>query len=178
MTKTRKFIIGISALSFLALFYFAYGLYINPKSPLGKAEYKKENTEVKVTYYRPFKKERLIFGSTSEGALVPFGNYWRLGANLRTKLKTNSSIIFANRLLKKGTYGLYVYPYQNNWVLTVHSNYRGWGNSEPEPEGIIMQVNLPTTSLMDPVEQLSIDFVEDALRIRWDTTQVVIPLGK
>ena len=178
MAKTRKFIRGISVLSILVLIYFAYGLYINPKSPRGTAVYKKENTEIKINYYRPFKKERLIFGSTSEGALVPFGTYWRLGANLRTKLKINTSITFANRLLEKGTYGLYVHPYVNNWVVTVHSNYRGWGYSEPEPEGIVMQVNLPTTLLTDSVEQLTIDFVEDDLRIRWDTTQVVIPLGK
>ena len=60
-------IIKISLFALLGLvviagLFFAYGLYINPKSPLGSAEYQDAEKEITVRYYRPFKNDRLIFG--------------------------------------------------------------------------------------------------------------------
>jgi hypothetical protein len=48
--------------------------------------------------------------------------------------------------------------------------------TEPDPSGILMKVNLPVQSLEEPLEQFTIDFVDSSLRIRWDTTKVVIPI--
>ena len=47
----------------VAAAYFVYGLYINPKSPKGMAEYSNGATSIQIRYYRPFKNERLIFSS-------------------------------------------------------------------------------------------------------------------
>jgi hypothetical protein len=174
-------IIKISLFALLGLvviagLFFAYGLYINPKSPLGTAEFKAVDKEISVRYYRPYKKGRLIFGEATDGALVPFGSYWRLGANLTTKLTTNQDLDIAGRLLPKGTYGLYVYPYAENWVLYIHTKTAGFSASEPDSSGIVMKINLPVQQLETPVEQFTMDFVGSALRIQWDTTKVVIPL--
>ncbi len=51
-------IIKISLFALLGLvviagLFFAYGLYINPKSPLGTAEFKAVDKEISVRYYRP-----------------------------------------------------------------------------------------------------------------------------
>ena len=175
--KAIKISIGILlGLAVLAGLFFAYGLYINPKSPRGYAEYIADGKEINIRYYRPLKKERLIFGEIADGALVPFGVYWRMGANLTTKITTNQDLDFAGRLLPKGTYGLYAYPYAENWVLVVHEKTGGISFSEPEASGVIMKINLPTQKLEEPLEQFTIDFVETSLRIRWDTTKVVIPI--
>ena len=160
----------------VATIYFVYGLYINPKSPQGSAEFKNENTEISIRYYRPYKNERLIFGDASEGALVPYGQYWRLGANLTTKITTNRDLNFAGRMLPAGSYGLYTYPYENNWVIFVHTKTGGFSFSEPDPSGIVMKINLPTQTLDDVVEQLTLDFIGSNLRIQWDTTKVVLPI--
>ena len=160
----------------LAGLFFVYSLYINPKSPLGNIEFKNENTEMSVRYYRPYKKDRLIFGESAEGALVPYDVYWRLGANLTTKLTTNRDISFAGRNLAAGSYGLYVYPYAENWVIYVHTKTGGLSAMEPDPSGILMKINVPVQTLGDVIEQLTMDFVDSNLRIRWDTTQVVIPI--
>ena len=94
--KALKIIIGVVvSLIVLAGLFFVYSLYVNPKSPLGLAEYIDGDKEITVRYYRPFKKDRLIFGDSAEGALVPYGVYLRLGANLTTKLTTNQDLDFA-----------------------------------------------------------------------------------
>ena len=107
---------------------------------------------------------------------MPFGSYWRLGANLTTKLTTNKDLNLAGRLLPKGTYGLYVYPYAENWVLYVHTKTGGFSAVEPDPSGILMKINLPVQQVEQPVEQFTMDFIDNALRMQWDTTKVVLPL--
>ena len=170
--------IVLLSLVLLAILYFAYGLYINPKSPKGVASYEKETTKISIDYYRPFKRDRLIFGSQEDGALVPYGMYWRLGANLITQIKTNKNLTLANRELAAGTYGLYTYPYKDHWVLVVHKNHTGFSASEPDPAGVLMKINLPTQTLEEPKEQFTIDFKDQNIRLRWDTTQVLIPFSE
>ena len=176
MKILKRIFLGILALLLLGGLYFVYGLYINPKSPLGSAHYEKENQTIDIRYYRPYKNDRLIFGDKNENALVPFGLYWRLGANLTTKLTATSDFTFAGRSLPAGSYGLYTYPYAENWVMVVHRNSGGFSAAEPDSEGIVMKVNVPVQTLDSPVEQFTIDFVDHYLRMRWDTTQVVIPI--
>ncbi|MDA8947571.1 DUF2911 domain-containing protein [Flavobacteriaceae bacterium] len=177
MKVIKIILVIIISLLVLAGFFFAYGLYINPKSPLGKAEFQTENQKISVRYYRPFKNNRLIFGEAADGALVPYGAYWRLGANLTTKISTDQKLNFAGRVLPKGTYGLYAYPYAENWVIYVHTKTGGFSFSEPNPEGVLMKVNVPVQTTEEAVEQFTIDFVESSLRMRWDTTKVVIPIN-
>ena len=61
-----------------------YALYLinNPVSPLETIV--NDDSTISITYSRPFKKERIIFGEKSDGALVPYGKYWRTGANKHT----------------------------------------------------------------------------------------------
>jgi hypothetical protein len=108
--------------------------------------------------------------------LVPYGAYWRLGANLTTKIETKTEISLAGRALAAGTYGLYAYPNKESWVIVVHEKTGGFSFAEPDPSGIIMKINTSHQSLDKPLEQFTIDFVDNYLRMRWDTTQVTLPI--
>lgn len=176
--KVFKIIIGVLlSLVILTGCFLAYNLFINPKSPKDVAEFKKDDNEISVQYYQPYKNERLIFGELDNGALVPYGYYWRLGANLTTKITTNQDLNFAGRSLPKGSYGLYAYPYAENWVVIVHEKTGRISFSEPDSKGILMKINLPVQKLDKSLEQFTIDFVESSLRMRWDKTKVVIPIN-
>ncbi|MCY3997775.1 MAG: DUF2911 domain-containing protein, partial [Flavobacteriaceae bacterium] len=116
--KTFKMILKAFVGLLILIFLVYIGIYLShfylfPKSPRGSAIFESDHLKIKVTYYRPYKKERLIFGLEEENALVPYGKYWRLGANFTTKIKFNKMVSFANQTLEKGTYGLYVYPYED-----------------------------------------------------------------
>ena len=178
MKILKRIGIVLIAVIMLAVLYFVYGLYINPKSPKGAARYENGDTEISIHYYRPLKRDRLIFGSQEDGALVPYGAYWRLGANLITRIKTNKNLALANRELDAGTYGLYTYPYKDHWVLVVHENFRGFSAAEPDPSGVLMKINITTQTLEEPLERFTIYFKEQNIRMRWDTTQVLIPFSE
>ena len=176
--KPIKIILGILlSLFILGISYFTYNLFINPISPRESVEYKNKGKEINISYYRPYKKERLIFGEATDGALVPYGKYWRLGANLTTKVITNQDLNIAGRKLPKGTYGLYTYPYAENWVLVIHETTGRISFSEPDSNGIIMKINIPVKSIDKPLEQFTIDFVGSSIRMRWDRTKVIIPIN-
>ena len=176
--KLIKIILGIMLSSLvLGVSYFTYNLFINPISPRGSVEYKSEGKEITISYYRPYINERLIFGESTDGALVPFGKYWRLGANLTTKITTNQDLNIAERYLPKGTYGLYTYPYAKNWVLVIHETTGRISFSEPDSNGILMKINIFVQIINKPLEQFTIDFVGSSIRMRWDRTKVIIPIN-
>mgnify|MGYP001405255412 FL=1 len=176
--KPIKIILGILISSLILVgSYFAYNLFINPISPRESVKYKSEGKEISISYYRPYKKERLIFGEAAEGALVPYGKYWRLGANLTTKIITNNDLDITGRKLPKGTYGLYTYPYAENWMLVIHETTGRISFSEPDSKGILMKINIPVQAIDNSLEQFTIDFVGSSIRMRWDRTKIIIPIN-
>ena len=94
---------------------------MNPVSPLEKVTFKNNELTFDVEYSRPFKKDRLIFGNKSEGALVPFGEYWRTGANAATNFSINSEITISGIQLMSGKYRLYTVPGEEQWEVFVNS---------------------------------------------------------
>ena len=104
-------IIGVLVLAFIG--YVAY-MVLNPLSPKETINYSSDISDIEVVYSRPYKKDRLIFGSEEDGALVPFGKYWRTGANAATTFETSSDILFNGEELKAGKYALYTFPFENS----------------------------------------------------------------
>lgn len=172
-------VIGIILL--LAIGNLLYGTFINPKSPKGVVTHEKGELKIEVVYHRPFKKERLIFGAAQDGALVPYGTYWRLGANAATTFESNQDIAFAGRTLAAGKYRMYAIPEADHWTIALNEEAGAFGYSTPDYSKDIMRVNVPSATLMNPLEQFTIDILEDeenlTLRMRWDTTSVAIPLN-
>ena len=181
MSTKAKIIGGILTFILVVIAYFYYNLFINPASPKDTVTYTKDDLKIEVVYSRPFKKDRLIFGSDDDGALVPFDAYWRLGANAASTFETSKEIAFAGRLLAPGKYRLYAIPQADHWAVVLNEEYSAFGYSEPDYSKDIMRVNVASAKLLTPIEQFSIDILEGnetlTLRMRWDTTAVSIPLN-
>ena len=178
-------IILVSAIVLLMGSLFVYTVYINPKSPKDIVSYEKESIHMEVHYSRPYKKERLIFGTAEDQALVSFGKYWRLGANFATRLETTKPAHFAGRAIEAGSYRMYAIPYSDHWIVALNSDSKGFGYNVPDQADDVMRVNIATKQLSESLEQFTIDFVSDeddetknvGLRMRWDTTMVTVPIG-
>tara|TARA_B100000401_G_scaffold406725_1_gene322442 strand:- start:622 stop:1158 length:537 start_codon:yes stop_codon:yes gene_type:complete len=176
--KNALKIIGLMVLAFVG--YVAYML-INPLSPKETVGYSSENTSFEVVYSRPYKKGRLIFGSQEEGALVPFGKYWRTGANAATTFETSSEISFNGEPLKAGKYALFTFPYKDSWNVTLSSeNDVFFAISQPDPKLDVLQTSVDVKYLETPLEQFTIEFSKDSTYVKmslmWDKTSVSIPL--
>ena len=176
--KNALKIIGLMVLAFVG--YVAYML-INPLSPKETVGYSSENTSFEVVYSRPYKKGRLIFGSQEEGALVPFGKYWRTGANAATTFETSSEIFFNGEPLKAGKYALFTFPYEDKWTVSLNSESDVFfAISQPDPKLDVLQTSVDVKYLETPLEQFTIEFSKDSTYVKmslmWDKTSVSIPL--
>ena len=177
----KKVFAALGIILLLVIGYMVYGTFINPKSPKGVATFEKDDLKIEVVYHRPYKRDRLIFGSVEDKALVPYGQYWRLGANAATTFETSQEIAFAGRSLAAGKYRLYAVPEADHWVVALNEEAGAFGYSEPDYDKDIMRVNVTAAHLLTPIDPFTIDLVEDGesltLSMRWDTTSVAIPLN-
>lgn len=166
----------------LFVVYIVYSLFIaTPKSPPGTAEYSDQGLEITVDYSRPYKKGRLIFGEESEGALLPYGQYWRLGANAATEISLSKDVLFAGKLLDAGTYRMSAVPGPNSFELNLNSELDVFfGITEPDPEFNVLSVDAPVTPQDNETEMFTISFSNDSevimMNFVWDKTLFSVPI--
>jgi len=95
-------------------------------------------TDVRIDYHSPGVKKRKIFG-----ALVPFGEVWRLGANDATTIHFSTPATMAGKELPAGSYALFAIPGKETWTLIVNSDWQQWGAYFYKPENDIFRVEVP-----------------------------------
>ena len=173
----------LKIVAILVLGFVGYAIYIlvNPVSPKDTVVYNSDDANFEVVYSRPYKKDRLIFGSEEDGALVPFGKYWRTGANAATTFETSSDILFNGVKLKAGKYALFTFPYENNWTITLSSKSDVFfAIEQPDPKFDVLKTSVDVKSMETTLEQLTVDFLQDSsfvnMRLMWDNTSISIPL--
>ncbi len=179
----------------LPLEVFAQDLHPSRRpSPMGMARITLADTYVSVVYSRPYKRGRdNVFGTEESGALVPFGQLWRTGANEAVQLTTTGDLVFpGDQVLPEGTYSLFTTPGPEEW--TVHFNsrlglsgtmYRNpeTGQFEPgvDPELNVVNVTVPVGKTDEEVDQFTISFEEaegeqDAhMVLQWIDTEIRVP---
>ena len=133
------------------------------------------NGKVTVTYGRPYKNNRDVFGS-----LEPYGKVWRLGADEATTITFANDVKFGGKPVKAGTYTLFAIPNEKEWTLILNSELKQWGaySYEKNKGKDVEKVSVPVKKLSSPVEQLTIRFdkTHDMI-IEWDKTQVAVPVS-
>jgi hypothetical protein len=77
---------------------------------------------IRVTYSRPAKNGRVIFGK-----LVPFNEVWRAGANEATEIKLYQPIELAGKKVNAGSYALFAIPGEKEWTIILNSDLDYWG---------------------------------------------------
>ena len=128
-----------------------------------------------VTYGRPYKKGRDIFGG-----LENFGSVWRCGADEATTITFNSDTKFGGQAVPKGTYTLFAMPMENEWLIILNSQLGQWGafSYQDNKDKDVAGVKVPVKKLDNVVEQLTIRFDnKNQMIIEWDKTQVSVPLS-
>ncbi|MCS6973916.1 MAG: DUF2911 domain-containing protein [Cyclobacteriaceae bacterium] len=144
-------------------------------SPLAIASVRYKDTYVKITYSRPQKRGREIFGK-----LVPYDEVWRTGANEATEITTTRDLIVNGVLLTAGTYSLFTIPRKEQWTIIVNKDVGLWGAYNYNPKMDILRFDVKAQSVEPPVESFTIQFEQKNntadLILMWDTVKVVIPV--
>jgi hypothetical protein len=164
-------------------------------SPIGIAKTHLGETYVKVTYGRPYVRDRPIFGAAGDTVtyLVRFGELWRTGANEATELTTTGPLMVAGQRLEPGTYAIFTVPGAQSWAVrfSPQLGLDGTGRMDEatdefvpnvyEPARDVLRVDVPSRSLEEVVDQFTISFEKTAARadmvLRWERTEVRIPIG-
>lgn len=143
-------------------------------SPLGVARITLDDTYVKVTYGRPYQRGRdNIFGTKDSGALVPFGEIWRTGANEATEITITGDVTVAGKPLAAGTYSVFTTPNAESWQLHFNSAL-GLSGTGIFADGKFTPVDLTKTNVLTveaPVAQLAEDAAVDQFTISLDRTE-------
>ena len=132
-------------------------------------------SNVTVTYGRPYKKGRDVFGG-----LEKFGVVWRLGANEATTITFNKDVKFGGEGVHAGTYTMFALLNENEWTIILNGQLGQWGafDYEKYKDKDVAKVTVPVIKLDNVVEQLTIRFDKNnSMIIEWDKTQVVVPLS-
>ena len=177
----KKIYIGLGLILVGIIAYAAYSaLFSRRVSPTQITEFSHEGLDVKVTYCRPLKKGRDIFGDQASGALLPHGKYWRLGANESTEISFNKDIIFAGKPVSAGTYRMYAVPGEKMWQVVLNSQLGTWGTETPDHSRDVVGVEVPVASAPAETEQFTINLgsIGPATTIDfvWDNTLVSVPI--
>ena len=177
----KKILIGIGAFILILLIGFMYLNYRNRTlSPPGVVKYDNSNLTVEISYSRPSQKGRLIFGSEEEGALLPNGKYWRLGANEATEITLSRNVLFNGSEIEAGSYSMYSFPGENEFEIILNSDLGKWGAFDPDHNFDVLKTKVPVEKSNDAVEQFTIRFEEKGSKVlvvcEWSDTKIKIPL--
>ena len=163
--------------AFLAVSVTAFSQWSIPApSPKQTIEQQFSLSKITVEYSKPGVKGRKIFGD-----LVPFNKVWRAGANAATKITFGQNVDFGEKMVKAGTYSLFIIPMEKEWKVILNSNANQWGSTGYDEKLNIAEVMVPAQRLNDKQEsfEISLQPVDDHtthLAIKWDMTQVMVPI--
>lgn len=154
------------------------------KSPMDKAFYPDnfshdrkgdDKALVRVTYSRPAKANREIFGK-----LLPFGKVWRVGADEATEIKFYQDATIEGKKIMAGTYSLFAIPGETEWTIIINNDLDYWGAYSYKEANDVLRVKVPAKKSADVIENFSIQFAKAGdgalMRMGWDNTVVEVPV--
>ena len=127
-----------------------------------------------VTYSRPMKRGRVLFGET-----VPWGEVWRTGANEATHFHTDKNLLVGGAAVPAGTYTLWTIPRPEGWTLIINKQTGQWGTIY-DPAQDLARVEMHDEAPATLAEQFTISLEPKepgaVLRLRWDDREAWVPI--
>ena len=166
-----------------------------PSSPTGSSSTEIGSKWIDITYGRPLKRGRDVFGSgASYGAITHTdgAEVWRAGANVSTRLKTEVPLVINGKTIPAGEYSVFIdvkSPTDWTFILstwpaqtTYDPNNKAalWGSFHYTPDKDVVRAPMKVTQTTTSVDELTWLFVDvtpagGALEIAWDKTTAVAP---
>lgn len=131
---------------------------------------------ITVTYGRPYKKGRDIYGG-----LVPLNEVWRTGADEATTLESDRDLMIGALHVPAGKYGMFTIPGESSWTLIVNKVADQWGAFSYAEGEDLGRVEMSVSELDEMLEQLTISIAagegsNGTLSIDWDMTSASVPI--
>ncbi len=130
-------------------------------------------TELSVTFHRPGVKGRAVWG-----ALVPWNEPWRTGANEATRFSASTDVTVEGQPLPAGSYAMVTIPTADSWTVIFSRQTDMWGAFGYKPDQDQLRVTVKPVPA-EHQEWMSFAFDEAApgsttLSLRWEKLRVPI----
>jgi len=133
-------------------------------------------TEITVDYSSPAVKGRSIWG-----ALVPYDQMWRTGANQATKITFTRDVTFGDKPVPAGSYALFTIPTKSMWTVILNKKAEQSGTArdyKSDLDLVRFQAHPKPAPHRERMTFLFSDFTDDkgTLDLEWDKLRVSIPI--
>jgi hypothetical protein len=141
----------------------------NNLSPTADTSVKLGNTTITIEYNAPSARGRKV-----EGGLIPYDNWYRMGADSACTITTTGDIMIGNLKVPKGVHTLYLMAKPDSWQLIVNNQTRQWGLEYNQSQDL-GRVPMRLTKLAKPLEKFNISLLpEGVLDVSWGTTKAEV----
>jgi hypothetical protein len=148
----------------------------NRPSPAATATGKVKDATITISYSSPAVKNREIFG-----ALVPYGEVWRAGANEATVFETDKDIKVEGKTLPAGKYSIYAIPGEKEWTIIFNKQTGQWGvkrggasSREESQDALTVKVKPKKSPAL--AERLTYEVTDKGFTLRWENTEVPVSI--
>jgi hypothetical protein len=150
-----------------------HGGAFGPLSGRMEATVDVQGATITLDYGTPSTRGRTVFG-----ALVPYGEVWRTGANEATHLTTDTDLVVGELVVPAGTYTLFTIPEADGGLLILNTQ-TGQGGTTYQEDRDLGRVSMRREALDGPVALFTIDIEERNqnafLQLKWDQTAYTVP---
>lgn len=149
----------------------------NPRmSPTMISSMNVDGAYIKVVYGMPQKRDREVFG-----ALVPYNQVWRTGADEATEITFTKDMVFGGVDVPAGHYSLFSIPTESEWTIILNNGLGQWGAFRYNEELDFARFSVASHELDEVWEGFRILLVNTdgnlTLEMKWDQTGVTIPFS-
>jgi hypothetical protein len=132
-------------------------------------------TDITVEYSSPGVKKRPIWG-----ALVPYDQVWRAGANAATRITFNKEVSVGETPVPAGSYSFFVIPAKTGpWTLVLNKNDKAATREyKVEQDVLRLKVKPEAISHRERLAYVISNFSDDAasLDLEWEKVRVSLPI--
>jgi hypothetical protein len=150
------------------------GLAVPEASPEARVSQTVGLTRMEVSYHRP-----AVAGRPIWGALVPYGEVWRAGANENTTISFSSPVKIEGKPLAAGTYGVHAIPTARDWTVIFSRMSVAWGSFSYDEKEDALRVKVTPRTAPAFHERLAYAFDDPSetsvtLALRWEKLEVPV----
>lgn len=140
-----------------------------------KASTRFGDMEMKVLYYSPAVRERIIWGG-----LVPYDKVWVTGAHSATSVEFNKDLEIDGKIIVAGKYAFFTIPGKETWTIILNKNWRQHLTDQYDPKQDVIRVTVEPEREQRHQERLRYMIEKDSeyegeVVIYWEKIEVSLP---
>ncbi|MGZ8538582.1 MAG: DUF2911 domain-containing protein [Flavisolibacter sp.] len=118
------------------------------------------NTDIKINYYSPGVRGRVIWGG-----LVPYDQVWVTGAHSATTLEVGKAFHIGDKILPAGKYAIFTIPGKEEWTVIINKNWNQHLTDDYSEKDDLARIKVKPQTTEEMTERLKYEIDQTGERI-------------